>query len=81
MKLNHLYLTQGFLHLMKFMQFLGSDTITGQIIRVTLQLGVLESGIGRNIFSLSYSKYSCLLSDSWIKQHWKFADKYNITNR
>ena len=54
-QLNHLYITQGLMHIDKFYQFSNSNTITGKLIRVSLELvSVLEVGIGRNLFSLNY---------------------------
>ena len=79
LQLNHLYHTQGLIHLYKFVQFLDSSTITGKLIRVSLEIAIIEIGIGRNLFSLEYNRFHCLLSDSWIKNLWKFADEYRIS--
>ena len=79
LNLNHLYVTQGLLHLEKFVRFLGSDSVTGNLLTVTMELCILESGIGRNLFQLDYNKYDMLLSPSWIKSLWKFSSEYGIT--
>ena len=78
-QLNHLYTTQGIFHIEKLLKFLPSNTMTGRLQRVSLQLCILEVGIGRNIFQLSYNLFEFLLSESWIKQVWKFADENDIT--
>jgi hypothetical protein len=34
--------------------------------------------VGRNLFLSDYSLFSLLLTDSWIKSTWKFAQEHNI---
>ena len=77
--LNHLYVTQGLMYLEKFVRFLGSDTVTGKLLTVTLELSILEVGIGCNLFQLEYNKFRMLLSDSWLKSLWEFLSQYGIT--
>ena len=79
LQLNHLYHTQGLMHLNKFVRFLDSQTITGKLIRVSLEIAIVELGIGRNLFSLDYTRFHCLLSDSWIKSLLRFAHEYGIS--
>ena len=80
LNLNHLYETHGLLHLEKFTRFLGSDTITGKLLTVTIELSTfLELGIGRNLFQLDYDKFGILLSTSWIKSLWSFSHSHSIT--
>lgn len=78
-QLHHLYTSQGIFHIEKLMKFLPSNTLTGKLQRVSLQLCILEIGIGRNIFQLPYRQFECLLSDSWIKHVWEFAYENEIT--
>ena len=54
MKLPHIYLTQGLLHLNKCVMFIASNSITGKLLCTSLELCTLEVGIGRSIFSLDY---------------------------
>ena len=78
-QLNHLYLTQGLMHIEKLYRFLNTNTITGKLIRTSLEACVLEVGIGRNIFTLDYDKFHILASDSWIKSVWKFSHEHRIS--
>ena len=78
LELNHLYLTQGLMHIEKFYRFLNTNTITGKLIRVSLETAILEVGIGRNLFTLNYKSFHMLLSDCWIKGIWKFAQANSI---
>lgn len=78
--MNHLYHTQGLLHIDKFANHIASNSITGKLLHVTLELAQLEVGIGRQIFSLDYYQFAeCFLENSWIKALWKFAHDHNIT--
>ena len=61
LNLHHLYITQGLKHLEKLTQYLSSSTITGKLIKVSLELSVLEIGIGRNIFQLVYNNFEMLV--------------------
>ena len=76
--LEHLYTTQGIKHIEQFVRYLASDTITGKLIRVSLEMCQLEVGIGRHLFTLDYSKFHSLLADSWIKHLWQFLHENNI---
>ena len=79
MKLHHIYLTQGLLHLNKFVMFtIASNSITGKLLCTSLELCTLEVGIGRSIFSLDYEKFGHLPSKSWIENLWKFTSEYGI---
>ena len=41
--LNHLYVTRGgIFHIENFMKFIAVNTMTGKLLQVTLQLGILE---------------------------------------
>ena len=74
----HLYITQGISHIEKFVQHIGSNSITGKLLRVSLEMSQLEIGIGRSLFSLQYKSFHILLEDSWIKNLWKFVWDNNI---
>ena len=78
MKLPHIYLTQGLLHLNKCVMFIASNSITGKLLCTSLELCTLEVGIGRSIFSLDYKKFGHLPSKSWIENLWKFTSEYGI---
>ena len=79
MGLNHLYHTQGLLHINKFIKHIASPSITGKLLQVTVELAQLEIGIGRQLLSLDYNLFECLLENSWIKSLWKFVFDNNIT--
>ena len=56
LQLNHLYITQGLVQLEKFTQHVSSQSITGRLIRTSLELSQLKVGIERNVSSLTLSQ-------------------------
>ena len=79
LNLHHLYISQGLFHIEKLVKFFSTDTITGKLLRVSYEMCILEVGIGRNLFELTFHEFGFLLSPSWIKYLWKFTDHYNIS--
>ena len=76
--LDYLYYTQGAMHLEKLQCYLGTNSITGDLLRVSIETAQLEIGIGRSLFQLDYNTYEFLLTDCWIKHIWKFIQCNNI---
>ena len=60
-------------------EHINAKTITGELIRASIEMAKIEIGIGRNLFELDYSKYSSLLTESWITSIWEFAHTNKIT--
>jgi hypothetical protein len=52
--------------------------MSGELIRNTIEAAKVEVGVGRNIFSLDYSLYHHLLTNTWIKEVWNFAYNHQI---
>ena len=48
------YYSQGAMHLEKLQVFHGTNTITGKLLRVSIESAQLEVGVGRSIFQLDY---------------------------
>ena len=78
LQLNDLYTSQGLSHIQKFQQHIDKPSITGKLIRVSMETAILEVGIGRNIFNLNYNKFGLLLSECWIKSIWRYCSENNI---
>ena len=78
LNLPDLFVSQGAMKIQKLQQFLGTSTITGKLIKVSLETCILEVGIGRNLFQLDFDKFGHLLTKSWIKSIWEFAQDHNI---
>ena len=78
LQLHHLYHTQGFLQVEKLYKYLNTDTVTGKLLRVSLEASIIEVGIGRNLFAQDYIKFHKLISEGWIKSIWKFSFEHKI---
>jgi hypothetical protein len=48
------------------------------MLRTTTEAAKVEVGVGSNIFSLDYSLYQHLLTNSWIKSTWQFTQDNEI---
>jgi hypothetical protein len=74
----NLYISQGTSRISFLQEHLGANTLSGELLRVTIEVAKVEVGIGRNLFSLDYKTYNGLLTDTWIKDVWKFASEKAI---
>ena len=74
-----LYVQQGISHLAKMIQF-GRDptSFVGQLMRTSMELLKLETGIGNSILSRNYHIFGILACKSWLKHTWEFAARNNI---
>ena len=73
-----MYLTQGILKIMKYMSFISSPSILGQMLRLCEQNIKLELGLSGNLYTTPYATTHFLTTTSWIKQLWKFTSEHNI---
>ena len=80
--INNLYTHQDCSHIALFVEHIATNSITGQLLRTSLEYAQLKIGIGRNLFSLDYEMYHPLLTSSWIKSLWQFCHEQsiNLTN-
>jgi hypothetical protein len=75
----NLYITQGTSKISFLQEHLGASTVLGELLRVTIEAAKVEIGIGRNMFQLDYDAYHMLLTDTWIKEVWRFSYEEKIT--
>jgi hypothetical protein len=78
LNLANLYTQQGLIRIGIIKDHLSKNNMMGDLLRNTIEAAKLEIGVGRNLFSLKYKQYHPLLTDTWIKDVWKFADENNI---
>jgi hypothetical protein len=78
LNLPSLYTQQGVQRIATISDCLSSNDMTGELLRTTIEAAKVEIGVGRSLFSLDYKLYSHLLTDTWIKDTWKFAREHNI---
>ena len=73
-----MFLTQGIMNVMKYTSSISSNTILGQMLRLTEQSTKLELGLPGNLFTTPYHSTHFLVTPSWIKHLWKFAYEHRI---
>jgi hypothetical protein len=77
--IRHLYTTQGVEHLLAILRHGTRQTLTGQLIRTSMEELQLETGLSKSFLSYSYSEYGILATRSWIAATWKFLSDSSIT--
>jgi hypothetical protein len=75
----NLYISQGTSRIAFLQEHLGADTLSGELLRVTIEAAKVEVGIGRDLFQLEYDRFHMLLTDTWIKEVWRFSTEHSIT--
>lgn len=76
---SNLYIEQELGKIDIFLEFLHSNTMTGEMLRVLVEQCKIEIGLGRNLLQHDYARYGHLLTDNWIKSLWQFCWEYNIS--
>jgi hypothetical protein len=76
--MDDLYIHQGAERIGFITEHLQEPSLSGELLRTSIELGKIELGVGRNIFQLDYKKFNPLLTDCWIKDVWKFGDEQKI---
>ena len=77
--LEDLYTYQGTSRIAILQEHINADTITGEMIRTSIEAAKIEIGVGRNIFELEFKKFGILLTECWIKDVWRYAEENNLT--
>lgn len=74
----NLYNHSGIAKISLLYEHLALQTMTGELLRCSIEAAKVEIGIGRNLFTLDFKKYGCLCTDSTVKYIWKFAFEKGI---
>jgi hypothetical protein len=77
--IRHLYTTQGVEHLLAILRHATRATLTGQLLRTSMDELQLELGLQHSLFSYSYSDYGAIATKSWMTSTWQFLSESNIT--
>ena len=75
----NMYRFQGLYKISLMAEHLALQSMTGELLRCSIEAAKMEVGIGRYIFSLNYSIFGCLCADGLIKSIWKYAYDHDIT--
>jgi hypothetical protein len=76
-----LYDIQGAQGIANTIRHIGSGSITGKLLRISMEQAQLEIGGGKQLFAQKWERYNCLLTDTYLKHLWRFlsAKRLNIT--
>ena len=77
--LPHVLVMQDTSQITTFLSHMGKHTYVGDSIESCLESASIAIDAGGNIFSLDFSLYGDLLTESWVKVLWKFYWENNIT--
>jgi predicted lipid carrier protein YhbT len=78
LQLPNLYVQHGLARISLIVDNIGENNMMGELLRNTIEAAKVEIGVGRNIFSLDFDLYKHILTDSWIKSTWQFAQENGI---
>ena len=73
-----LYDLQGYEHIKRLLDDGPSNTITGKLIRMNIELTKIETGLGGNLFDIDFSKVAGWIPNSWVGNTWEFLSRANI---
>jgi hypothetical protein len=74
----HLYTLQETARLKDIIHHSFKNTITGRLYRTSIELLILEIGMGTSLHSISFPYFSNLASNSLVKSTWKFLYDHQI---
>ena len=72
------YIRQGVEHIKFILQQAESISISGKLLRFTVEGTKLETGLPGNLFQHDFNIYGQLATNSWVKATWQFVWEYNI---
>ena len=59
--------------------FLNSDSTLVKMLNVALDTFIVDTGLGDNIFTKSYSSFGSLATKGWFQHLWELADFLNVS--
>jgi hypothetical protein len=76
--LHNLYITMGILRTDLLSSEGQLNSITGELIRATIEATKLELGLGKSLFQTNYRYFGHLPTPCWITDVWHFMSKFEI---
>ena len=73
-----IYHEQGISHLSLLQQHIDQPSITGNLLRASIEAATVKLGYPTNFFTLPYKTHSKHLTSCWIKHLWKFCSDHSI---
>jgi hypothetical protein len=56
-----------------------ANSITGGLVRTSIEATKLELGLASSVFESDFKKFGKLATECWITNSWKFMEEFNIT--
>ena len=81
MQLFHPVHTQTIQHVQAIQRHATRNTITGTLLRANLESHVLELGSAHSFWSLDYSKWKAISTQTWISHTWQHMRQAGLTLR
>jgi len=75
--LPHIFVEQGCSQLKTLISHLNTDTKLGKSMCAQLEACSIEIGSTNFLFNLDFAAWSMLLTNCWMKNVWRFTDKYS----
>ena len=63
----NLYTSQGLSHVFIIHEHVEADTITGHLLRTSLEQHTVEMGVRNKMFELNYEDFGAHVTDTWLK--------------
>ena len=79
--ITNLYVKQASKHIQKILKFGKSSTLTGQLIRCTVEQLKLETGLPGPALGQNFRTAGLLATNSWIKETWKYLASHGMEIR
>ena len=76
--LHKLHTTMGINHIQALLDHTWSKSVTGQLMRVSLENMKLELGLQGSVLNHDYSMYNHLVTKCWTEHLWEFTSKHSI---
>jgi hypothetical protein len=69
----------GIQHVALILQETYSNSLTGKLVRMSIEAMKVEIGVGGSLFTQPFDRFGTLATDSWVKHTWRFLSEHKIT--
>ena len=76
--LKNIFITMGLLRIDAIVHEGQASSITGCLIRTSIEAAKLEVGLGSTLFQSNFQQFGKLATDCWIVHSWKFMHDFSI---
>jgi len=62
----------------KLLTHYGCATAVGRLLQISMELFILELGMGEQPFAVDFARHGSWVTDSWLKSVWEKVDLFGI---